>query len=217
MKLQTLEFPYGEITFDRENFINVNELVDQMNRWRLDNGMGFKHLRQLMTTEGFKEFKAECEKQLGIKDAIKVTRGRNGSTFACLHLAVYIAEQYSTYFHFLVIDRFVTQRQVELRNIGAVSFVELNAAVSRMIERTEGRIGHSGHFIQVAKLVKESVDIREVTGFDTWDSQDAKTNQLRSDIQKALVQALDMEFINSWDELKETIPRVVRKCAANIR
>lgn len=216
MKLQTLEFPYGEITFDRENFINVNELVDQMNRWRLDNGMGFKHLRQLMTTDGFKAFKAECEKQLGIKDAIKITRGRNGSTYVCLHLAVYIAEQYSTYFHFLVIDRFITQRQVELRNIGAVSFVELNAAVSRMIERTEGRIGHSGHFIQVAKAVKESVDIREVTGFDTWDSQDAKTNQLRSDIQKALVTLLDMEAINAWDELKETIPRVVRKCAANI-
>ncbi|QFG07788.1 amidase [Salmonella phage vB_SenS_SB28] len=216
MKLQTLEFPYGEIIFDRENFIDVNELVNQMNRWRLDNGMGFKHLRQLMTTDGFKEFKSECEKQLDIKDAVKVTRGRNGSTYVCLHLAVYIAEQYSTYFHFLVIDRFITQRQVELRNIGAVSFVELNAAVSRMLERTEGRIGHSGHFIQVAKAIKESIDIREVTGFDTWDSQDAKTNQLRSEIQKSLVQALDMEFINSWDELKEAIPRVVRKCADKI-
>lgn len=216
MKLQTLEFPYGEITFDRENFINVNELVNQMNRWRLDNGMGTREIRQVMATDAFKDFKAECEKQLGIDSAIKSTRGRNGSTFACLHLAVYIAEQYSTYFHFLVIDRFITQRQVELRNIGAVSFVELNAAVSRMLERTEGRIGHSGHFIQVAKTIKESVDIREVTGFDTWDSQDAKTNQLRSDIQKALVTILDMEAINTWGELKETIPRVVRKCADKI-
>ncbi len=54
----------------------------------------------------------------------------------------------------------------------------------------------------MAKLVKESVDIREVTGFDTWDSQDAKTNQLRSDIQKSLVTLLDMEAVNSWDELK---------------
>lgn len=216
MKLQTLEFPYGEITFDRENFINVNELVNQMNRWRLDNGMGTREIRQVMATDAFKDFKAECEKQLGIDSAIKSTRGRNGSTFACLHLAVYIAEQYSTYFHFLVIDRFITQRQVELRNIGAVSFVELNAAVSRMLERTEGRIGHSGHFIQVAKTIKESVDIREVTGFDTWDSQDAKTNQLRSDIQKALVTLLDMEAINTWGELKETIPRVVRKCADKI-
>ncbi len=216
MKLQTLEFPYGEITFDRENFINVNDLVNQMNRWRLDNGMGTREIRQVMATDAFKDFKSECEKQLGIDSAIKSTRGRNGSTFACLHLAVYIAEQYSTYFHFLVIDRFITQRQVELRNIGAVSFVELNAAVSRMLERTEGRIGHSGHFIQVAKSVKESIDIREVTGFDTWDSQDAKTNQLRSDIQKSLVTLLDMEAVNSWDELKETIPRVVRKCADKI-
>ncbi|QAX98696.1 hypothetical protein Segz_46 [Salmonella phage Segz_1] len=216
MKLQTLEFPYGEITFDRENFINVNELVNQMNRWRLDNGMGTREIRQVMATDAFKDFKVECEKQLGIDSAIKSTRGRNGSTFACLHLAVYIAEQYSTYFHFLVIDRFITQRQVELRSIGAVSFVELNAAVSRMLERTEGRIGHSGHFIQVAKSVKESIDIREVTGFDTWDSQDAKTNQLRSDIQKSLVTLLDMEAVNSWDELKETIPRVVRKCADKI-
>ena len=216
MKLQTLEFPYGEITFDRENFINVNELVNQMNRWRLDNGMGTREIRQVMATDAFKDFKSECEKQLGIDSAIKSTRGRNGSTFACLHLAVYIAEQYSTYFHFLVIDRFITQRQVELRNIGAVSFVELNAAVSRMLERTEGRIGHSGHFIQVAKSVKESIDIREVTGFDTWDSQDAKTNQLRSDIQKSLVTLLDMAAGNSWDELKETIPRVVRKCADKI-
>lgn len=216
MKLQTLEFPYGEITFDRENFINVNELVNQMNRWRLDNGMGTREIRQVMATDAFKDFKVECEKQLGIDSAIKSTRGRNGSTFACLHLAVYIAEQYSTYFHFLVIDRFITQRQVELRNIGAVSFVELNSAVSRMLERTEGRIGHSGHFIQVAKSVKESIDIREVTGFDTWDSQDAKTNQLRSDIQKSLVTLLDMEAVNSWDELKETIPRVVRKCADKI-
>ncbi|UZZ64590.1 hypothetical protein QA052_gp04 [Salmonella phage MET_P1_001_43] len=130
---------------------------------------------------------------------------------------MYIAEQYSAYFHFLVIDRFITQRQVELRDIGAVSFVELNAVVSRMIERTEGRIGHSGHFIQVAKAIKESIDIREVTGFDTWDSQDAKTNQLRSEIQKSMVTLLDMEAVNSWDELKEAIPRVVRKCAANIR
>lgn len=216
MKLQTLEFPYGEIAFDRENFICLNDLVNQMNRWRADNGMGFREIRQIVATDGFKIFKEECEKQLGIENAMKATRGRHGRTFVCLHLAVYIAEQYSPYFHFLVIDRFITQRQVELRNIGAVSFVELNAAVSRMIERTEGRIGHSGHFIQVAKAVKESIDIREVTGFDTWDSQDAKTNQLRSDIQKALVQALDMEFINSWDELKEAIPRVVRKCAANI-
>ena len=50
--------------------------------------------------------------------------------------------------------------------------------------------------IQVAKQSKESVDIREVTGFDTWDSQDAKTNQLRSDIQKALVALRD-----SWKPL----------------
>ena len=57
MKLQTLEFPYGEITFDRENFINVNELVDQMNRWRLDNGMGTRELRQVMATDGYKIFK----------------------------------------------------------------------------------------------------------------------------------------------------------------
>ncbi|HAB2484610.1 TPA_asm: hypothetical protein GJE84_22545 [Salmonella enterica subsp. enterica serovar Enteritidis] len=216
MKLQTLEFPYGEITFDRDNFINVNQLVDQMNRWRLDNGMGTREIRQVMATDSFKEFKAECEKQLHLDNAIKTTRGRNGSTFTCLHLAVYIAEQYSTYFHFLVIDRFITQRQVELRNIGAVSFVELNAAVSRMLERTEGRIGHSGHFIQVAKAIKESIDIREVTGFDTWDSQDAKTNQLRSEIQKSMVTLLDMEAVNSWDELKEAIPRVVRKCAAGV-
>ncbi|MEE3759760.1 hypothetical protein V2H33_22265 [Escherichia coli] len=54
MKLQTLEFPYGEITFDRENFINVNELVNQMNRWRLDNGMGTREIRQVMATDAFK-------------------------------------------------------------------------------------------------------------------------------------------------------------------
>ncbi|MGT1180733.1 hypothetical protein ACVPRA_22265, partial [Salmonella enterica subsp. enterica serovar Enteritidis] len=81
---------------------------------------------------------------------------------------------------------------------------------------TEGRIGHSGHFIQVANAIKESIDIREVTGFDTWDSQDAKTNQLRSEIQKSMVTLLDMEAVNSWDELKEAIPRVVRKCATGV-
>ncbi|EHT3356072.1 hypothetical protein KXQ62_004690, partial [Salmonella enterica] len=175
-----------------------------------------RNLAQILKTDDCKNFMRVCEEETGIVP-LKTSRGRNGKTWLCLHLAVYIAEQYSAYFHFLVIDRFITQRQVELRNIGAVSFVGLNAAVSRMIERTEGRIGHSGHFIQVAKAIKESIDIREVTGFDTWDSQDAKTNQLRSEIQKSMVTLLDMEAVNSWDELKETIPRVVRKCAANIR
>ncbi|EIJ2861369.1 hypothetical protein LIS17_004084 [Salmonella enterica] len=216
MNVQTLEFPYGEVEFTRDGYIDASTLTIQMNRWRFDNGLQPRNLAQILKTDDCKNFMRVCEGETGIVP-LKTSRGRNGKTWLCLHLAVYIAEQYSAYFHFLVIDRFITQRQVELRNIGAVSFVELNAAVSRMIERTEGRIGHSGHFIQVAKAVKESVDIREVTGFDTWDSQDAKTNQLRSDIQKALVTLLDMEAINTWDELKETIPRVVRKCAANIR
>ncbi|EBW2202818.1 hypothetical protein DAO44_19310 [Salmonella enterica subsp. enterica serovar Enteritidis] len=216
MNVQTLEFPYGEVEFTRDGYIDASTLTIQMNRWRFDNGLQPRNLAQILKTDDCKNFMRVCEEETGIVP-LKTSRGRNGKTWLCLHLAVYIAEQYSAYFHFLVIDRFITQRQVELRNIGAVSFVGLNAAVSRMIERTEGRIGHSGHFIQVAKAIKESVDIREVTGFDTWDSQDAKTNQLRSDIQKALVTLLDMEAINTWGELKETIPRVVRKCAANIR
>ncbi|EPD6801104.1 hypothetical protein ACSDT0_004471 [Salmonella enterica] len=216
MNVQTLEFPYGEVEFTRDGYIDASTLTIQMNRWRFDNGLQPRNLAQILKTDDCKNFMRVCEEETGIVP-LKTSRGRNGKTWLCLHLAVYIAEQYSAYFHFLVIDRFITQRQVELRNIGAVSFVELNAAVSRMIERTEGRIGHSGHFIQVAKAIKESIDIREVTGFDTWDSQDAKTNQLRSDIQKALVTLLDMEAINTWGELKETIPRVVRKCAANIR
>uniref|UniRef100_A0AB39C2X4 Amidase n=1 Tax=Salmonella phage vB_SE126_2P TaxID=3236704 RepID=A0AB39C2X4_9VIRU len=216
MNVQTLEFPYGEVEFTRDGYIDASTLTIQMNRWRFDNGRSNQDLAQILKTDDCKNFMRVCEEETGIVP-LKTSRGRNGKTWLCLHLAVYIAEQYSAYFHFLVIDRFITQRQVELRNIGAVSFVELNAAVSRMIERTEGRIGHSGHFIQVAKAIKESIDIREVTGFDTWDSQDAKTNQLRSEIQKSMVTLLDMEAVNSWGELEETIPRVVRKCAANIR
>lgn len=217
MKSQTLEFPFGDITFTREGELNLTVLVKQMNKWREENGMGEKNLSQLLSTEQARSFARVCCEELGIESAWRVVRGKNAATYACLHMAIWVAEQYSDYYHFLVIDRFLTQRQVELRNIGAVSFVELNAAVSRMIERTEGRIGRIGHFIHVANAIKESIDIREVTGFDTWDSQDAKTNQLRSDIQKAMVTLLDMEAVNSWDELKETIPRVVRKCAANIR
>ncbi len=215
MNVQTLEFPYGEVEFTRDEYIDASTLTIQMNRWRLDNGLQPRNLAQILKTDDCKNFMRVCEEETGIVP-LKTSRGRNGKTWLCLHLAVYVAEQYSAYFHFLVIDRFITQRQVELRNIGAVSFVGLNAAVSRMLERTEGRIGHSGHFIQVAKAIKESIDIREVTGFDTWDSQDAKTNQLRSEIQKSMVTLLDMEAVNSWDELKETIPRVVRKCAAAI-
>lgn len=215
MNVQTLEFPYGEVEFTRDGYIDASTLTIQMNRWRFDNGLQSRNLAQILKTDDCKNFMRVCEEETGIVP-LKTSRGRNGKTWLCLHLAVYVAEQYSAYFHFLVIDRFITQRQVELRNIGAVSFVELNAAVSRMLERTEGRIGHSGHFIQVAKAIKESIDIREVTGFDTWDSQDAKTNQLRSEIQKSMVTLLDMEAVNSWDELKETIPRVVRKCAAGI-
>ncbi|QQK87868.1 hypothetical protein QA057_gp49 [Salmonella phage SLMP1] len=215
MNVQTLEFPYGEVEFTRDGYIDASTLTIQMNRWRFDNGLQPRNLAQILKTDDCKNFMRVCEEETGIVP-LKTSRGRNGKTWLCLHLAVYIAEQYSAYFHFLVIDRFITQRQVELRDIGAVSFVELNAAVSRMIERTEGRIGHSGHFIQVAKAIKESIDIREVTGFDTWDSQDAKTNQLRSEIQKSMVTLLDMEAVNSWDELKETIPRVVRKCAESI-
>lgn len=215
MNVQTLEFPYGEVEFTRDEYIDASTLTIQMNRWRLDNGLQPRNLAQILKTDDCKNFMRVCEEETGIVP-LKTSRGRNGKTWLCLHLAVYVAEQYSAYFHFLVIDRFITQRQVELRNIGAVSFVGLNAAVSRMLERTEGRIGHSGHFIQVAKAIKESIDIREVTGFDTWDSQDAKTNQLRSEIQKSMVTLLDMEAVNSWDKLKETIPRVVRKCAAAI-
>lgn len=217
MKLQTLEFPYGEITFTRDGELNLTEMVKQMNQWRRENGLGDKNLSQLLATDGAKSFANVVCKELGIKSAWRGVRGKNAATYASLHMAIWVAEQYSDYFHFLVIDRFITQRQVELRNIGAVSFVELNAAISRMIERTEGRLGHSGHFINAAKMIKGAIDIRDVTGFDTWDSQDAVTNELRSEIQKSLVTLLDMEAVDSWEIFKETIPRVVRKCAKKVK
>ncbi|ECM0554719.1 hypothetical protein OI19_22890, partial [Salmonella enterica subsp. enterica serovar Enteritidis] len=108
MKVQTLEFPYGEVEFTRDEYIDASTLTIQMNRWRTDNGLQRRNLAQILKTDDCKDFMRVCEEETGIVP-LKTTRGRNGKTWLSLHLAVYIAEQYSTYFHFLVIDRFITQ------------------------------------------------------------------------------------------------------------
>ncbi|UZZ64591.1 hypothetical protein QA052_gp05 [Salmonella phage MET_P1_001_43] len=66
MNVQTLEFPYGEVEFTRDEYIDASTLTIQMNRWRFDNGLQPRNLAQILKTDDCKNFMRVCEEETGI-------------------------------------------------------------------------------------------------------------------------------------------------------
>ena len=196
----------NDVRCETENSrLSLTDLVKAGNLYRMMNGQSFKPLAQLLESAGFKEFLKVAEKNLGKTDLISVEgRGNEKRTMAHYIIGVYVAEQYSTEFHFKVIQTFIEGKLLEFRDLGGTEFKTLNASIDLYLPGREDK-DNKGVYIQCAMRLRT-----KILGDSTrnWNEASVEQTHTRYDFERRLCDYLRMGMVRDYDHLKEIIEKL---------
>lgn len=186
--------------------VSLTDLVKAGNQWRAQKGMQIKPLQSILDTVGFSEFKAVVESDLKCNVLRIDGSGNRKRTMAHITLAVYVAEQMSTEFHYQVIKTFIEGKILEFRDLGGTEFKSLNAAIDKYLPEREGK-DNKGVYIQCAKILRTKI-LGETAVAGDWDSASTWQTHARFNAEKELVKFLQLGFIRNFEHLKEIIQKI---------
>ena len=208
----TVDFFGNEVRCETDGlFINLTDLARAGNQWRAASGKGLKTLANILSSTHFEEFLEVASKDLKKpKDEIlKVTgKGNNKRTMGHVTLAIYIAQQFSTEFHYKTIKVFLEGELLKYREWGGTEFVTLNIAIDTYLperfEKDGSKKNNKGIFINVAKQLREKILGAEATT-DSWNKASPEQTRQRYECEKQLSLFLQKGFIKNYDHLKSVI------------
>jgi hypothetical protein len=170
---------------------------------RVNNGMAVPQLNNFLQSQSTKDFIEVCERKTG-KPCIEVTgRGKNGRTWASIHMMIYAAEYLSTEFHFEVIDAFINNKILEWRDVSGDEFKALNIAIDNYLPNREEK-SNKGIYINVARMLLKKVN----PDLSSWNDASADELRDRATIENKLVTTLQLGLIKDWEHMKEIIEKI---------
>ena len=170
---------------------------------RVNNGMAVPQLNNFLQSQSTKDFIEVCERKTG-KPCIEVTgRGKNGRTWASIHMMIYAAEYLSTEFHFEVIDAFINNKILEWRDVSGNEFKALNIAIDNYLPNREEK-SNKGIYINVARMLLKKVN----PALSSWNDATADELRERAVIENKLVTTLHLGLIRDWEHMKEIIEKI---------
>lgn len=170
---------------------------------RVNNGMAVPQLNNFLQSQSTKDFIEVCERKTG-KPCIEITgRGKNGRTWASIHMMIYAAEYLSTEFHFEVIDAFINNKILEWRDVSGDEFKALNIAIDNYLPGRDGK-SNKGIYINTAKMLLGKVN----PSITTWNDATADELRERAVIENKLVTTLHLGLIRDWEHMKEIIEKI---------
>lgn len=170
---------------------------------RVNNGMAVPQLNNFLQSQSTKDFIDICEKKTG-KPCIEITgRGKNGRTWASIHMMIYAAEYLSTEFHFEVIDAFINNKILEWRDVSGDEFKALNIAIDNYLPNREEK-SNKGIYINVARMLLKKVN----ADLSSWNDASADDLRDRASIENKLVTTLQLGLIKDWEHMKEIIEKI---------
>lgn len=170
---------------------------------RVNNGMAVPQLNNFLQSQSTKDFIEVCERKTG-KPCIEVTgRGKNGRTWASIHMMIYAAEYLSTEFHFEVIDAFINNKILEWRDVSGDEFKALNIAIDNYLPNREEK-SNKGIYINVARMLLKKVN----ADLSSWNDASADDLRERASIENKLVTTLHLGLIRDWEHMKEIIEKI---------
>ena len=170
---------------------------------RVNNGMAVPQLNNFLQSQSTKDFIEVCERKTG-KPCIEVTgRGKNGRTWASIHMMIYAAEYLSTEFHFEVIDAFINNKILEWRDVSGEEFKALNIAIDNYLPNREEK-SNKGIYINVARMLLKKVN----PDLSSWNDASADELRDRATIENKLVTTLQLGLIKDWEHMKEIIEKI---------
>ena len=186
------------------HMVSLTDLATAGNKHRAVNAMPIKPLIQVLNSVAFSEFKAVAEKDMPDMELLRVEgRGNTKRTMGHLFLAVFVAEQYSTEFHYKVIKTFMEGKLLEFRELGGTEFKTLNAAIDLYLPDRQGK-DNKGVYIQSAIKLRT-----RILGSDTdWGGASVAQTHTRYDFERRLVDMLRVGVVRDWEHLKELIEKI---------
>ena len=170
---------------------------------RVNNGMAVPQLNNFLQSQSTKDFIEVCERKTG-KPCIEITgRGKNGRTWASIHMMIYAAEYLSTEFHFEVIDAFINNKILEWRDVSGDEFKALNIAIDNYLPNREEK-SNKGIYINVARMLLKKVN----ADLSSWNDASADELRERAVIENKLVTTLHLGLIRDWEHMKEIIEKI---------
>lgn len=214
----TISLMGGEIQiYNNTAMGNLSELFRLGNTQRMLEGKTPINQSQFLKQERTLEFIRVISNETGLsRDEIvkKKGRGKNSKFYAQLHLLIFCAEALSPLFHYKVIDLFVSNKILTIRDMGGDDFKDLNALIDKKIPDRVNK-NNRGLYIYTAQVLKSKifpdVDLSEYTGKNNiWNSNYATSEALRKrdDYEKKMMTLLEMNVVESWEHFKSFLDRL---------
>lgn len=186
--------------------LSLTDLALAGNGWRVRNGLPIRPLQKVVDSVGFQEFLGVAKKNMPDQDLFFVTgRGNKKRTMAHIIVAIYVAEQFSTEFHFHVIKTFIEGKLLEFRDQGGTEFKSLNAAIDLYLPDRIGR-DNKGVYITVAKILRTKL-LGEGATTESWGQATVAQTHSRYEVEKSLVDYLSKGFIMDYEHLKKVLEK----------
>ena len=217
-QLMTISLMGGEIHIYHNTAMgNLSELFRLGNTQRMIEGKTPINQSQFLKQERTLEFIRVISNETGLsKDEIvkKNGRGKNSKFYAQLHLLIFCAEALSPLFHYKVIDLFISNKILTIKDMGGDDFKDLNALIDKKIPDRVNK-NNMGLYIYTAKVLKSKifpdVDLSNYTGTNNiWNSNYATSEALRKrdDYEKKMMTLLEMNVVESWEHFKSFLDRL---------
>ena len=203
-QLMSVAFSEGVVNvFHNTAMGDLTQLWKVGTKMRVNNGMAVPQLNNFLQSQSTKDFIEVCERKTG-KPCIEVTgRGKNGRTWASIHMMIYAAEYLSTEFHFEVIDAFINNKILEWRDVSGDEFKALNIAIDNYLPNREEK-SNKGIYINVARMLLKKVN----PDLSSWNDASADELRDRASIENKLVTTLQLGLIKDWEHMKEIIEKI---------
>jgi len=155
---------------------------------------------------------SEVLKNQQLNHIIKIqNRGKltNRGTWFELTLLLDLATWLDVDLWYEVYSTFVKGKLLEHRDAGGDAFKRLNKAIDTLPDRQPHLKpkGNKGVYINVAKMIREKLAILDTKGYNE-DEHDKIVQEKREEYISTLIKLIEMGFVTSYPQLKETIKKL---------
>jgi len=193
-----VEFALGVVEIKhKDQMVELESFVTVLNNYRVSSGLAAIPNNVVLGRASIKEYLNE----IGRDTNVKIGRGR-AKSYISLKVAIRIAIDLSPKFADEVIETFINKKLTHLRDLGGDKYIELNDAVTAYAESILGKPAHKGHYITIAKLIKERL------GVEDWNTAKPEQHAERMRIEQTIVSMLKTGVVRDWEHLKELVDKI---------
>jgi hypothetical protein len=139
------------------------------------------------------------------KNVIFSKRGKYGGTWADLRIMLDLANHLDPVLKDEMYEVFINQKILFWRDLGGENFKEFNKIVDTLPDRVEKN--NIGIYIQVATQIRKKLEILHTKGYNEKE-HNSLIQENRAEWLKSLTFAIEVGFIKSFDDLKNTLDKL---------